>query len=149
MPSKTKQSEADKAREEAAKRTAALNEADATFREEVAKAAEKRDKARAKAGAPLSIAERAWDETKSDDDPLYRETALTHRQKLDDVVAAVRTSGNADVVGLEEFEARVVELLAEEGATPGAGGLVVADRAGRPTEEAAAAADKDASKKSK
>jgi hypothetical protein len=116
-----KKSAADKAAEEAAEQRAAINEADADFREAVAKATEKRDKAIEKAtkGKSGNVAEIAWNETKSDDDPLYKDCAVDHRRKLDDIVTAVRQTGNADVVGLEDFEAKVVELLKDRGEEPG------------------------------
>lgn len=141
MPSTKSQKEAEaaekaalKSAEEAAKKQAAVNEADAAFREDVRKAAEKRAKAREKAGANDNIAERAWNETKAEDDPVYGECALDFRQKLDAVVEAVRNTGNADVVGLEKFEERARQLLAEQGGEPGSTALVPADSAGRPTE---------------
>jgi hypothetical protein len=116
-----KKTEAEKAAEEAAERQNAINEADAAFREDVAKAAEKRDKAIAKAtkGMSTNVAEEAWNETKAEGDPEYRAVAADHRAKLDTVVEAIRTTGNADVVGLEAFEAKVVELLEKRGETPG------------------------------
>lgn len=99
------------------------NEIDAQFREDVAKAAEKRDKALAKLsrkpGHGGNIAEIAWNDTKAEEDPPYNAITADHRHKLDVVVDAVRTTGNADVAGLELFEARVVELLAEEKAATG------------------------------
>jgi hypothetical protein len=116
-----KKTEAEKAAEEAAERQNAINEADAAFREDVAKAAEKRDKAIAKAtkGMSTNVAEEAWNETKAEGDPEYRAVAADHRAKLDTVVEAIRTTGNADVVGLEAFEAKVVELLEKRGEMPG------------------------------
>jgi hypothetical protein len=101
---------------EAAKEEAKRADIDAAFREDVRKASEKRDKALAKLPSEKrgNIAEVAWNETKGDDDPVYADTAVDHRRKLDTVVQTVRETGNADVVGLEAFEERVKELLAEE-----------------------------------
>lgn len=131
---KTKETAAEKAARESAERTAAINEADAEFREDVAKAAAKRDKAIAKFKSP-NVAEQAWNETKSESDPDYNAVSGDFRQKLDNVVQSVKETGNADVVGLEEFEKRVVELLAEQGVPAGsAGALVPADMPGRPAE---------------
>jgi hypothetical protein len=102
--------------EEAAKLEAKENEINAEFREDVAKAVEKRDKALAKLPRKrgANTAEIAWNETKAEDDPAYNAIASDYRQKLDTVVQAIRETGNADVVGLEAFEERVKELLAEE-----------------------------------
>lgn len=103
---------------EAAEVQAKRNEIDAQFRADVAAAGEKRNKALAKLpaepGKGANIAELAWNQTKADDDPDYANTAGDHRRKLDTVVQAIRESGNADVVGLEAFEERVKELLADE-----------------------------------
>lgn len=102
---------------DAAKDEAKRNEIDAEFRDAVNKASEKRTKALAKLdskrGPGANIAEIAWNETKADEDPVYGDTTGEHRNKLAEVVRAVRETGNADVVGLEAFEARVAELLAE------------------------------------
>lgn len=102
--------------EESAKVEAKRNEIDAQFRDDVAKAAEKRDKALAKLPrrGTGNVAETAWNETKREEDPEYKNIAGEHRRKLDDVVNAVRETGNADVAGLEAFEERVKEVLAEE-----------------------------------
>lgn len=102
--------------QEAAKEEAKRAEVDTTFREDVRKAAEKRDKVLAKLPTTRrgNIAEVAWNETREDSDPVYADTAGDHRRKLDTVVQAVRETGNADVVGLEAFEEKVKELLAEE-----------------------------------
>lgn len=107
--------------QEAAKEEAKRTEIDAAFRDDVRKATEKRDKALAKLPSSKhgNIAETAWNETKGEDDPPYNETAADHRAKLDTVVQAVRETGNADVVGLEAFEERVRELLAEEAEAAG------------------------------
>lgn len=116
--------------QEAAKEEAKRTDIDATFREEVQKAADKRTKALAKLPSEKhrNIAETAWNETKAKEDPEYKDTAPDHRAKLDTVVQAIRESGNADVVGLEAFEEKVRELLAEE-----------AEAAGTPSKTAAAA----------
>ena len=115
---------------DAAKEEAKRSEIDAQFREDVRKAAEKRDKALAKLPAVKhgNIAETAWNDTKAKEDPIYADTAADHRRRLDTVVQAIRESGNADVVGLEAFEGRVKELLAEE-----------AEPAGTPSKTAAEA----------
>lgn len=116
-----KATDTEKAATEAAKVAAKRNEIDAQFREDVRKAAEKRDKALEKFGPRHggNIAEIAWNETKADEDPKYGDAAADHRRKLDTVVQAVRASGNADVVGLEAFEERVKELLADEAEAAG------------------------------
>lgn len=103
-----------KAAEEGAKEEAKRAEIDAKFRDDVRKAAEHRDKALAKLPRTGNIAEIAWNETKAEEDPEYNAVAGDFRQKLDTVVQAVRQTGNADVVGLEAFEEKVKELLAEE-----------------------------------
>lgn len=110
-----------KAADEAAKTEQKRNEIDAEFREDVHKAAEKRDKALAKLprAATANIAETAWNDTKAEDDPDYANTAADHRRKLDTAVQAIRESGNADIAGLEAFEERVKELLAEEAEAEG------------------------------
>ena len=90
------------------------NAADAQFREDVAKAAEKRDKALAKLPGSGNIAEEAWNSTKADEDPAYNAVAADHRAKLDTAVQTIRETGNADIVGLEAFEEKVKELLADE-----------------------------------
>lgn len=102
--------------QEAAKEEAKRTDIDATFRDDVRKASEKRDKALAKLPSSKhgNIAEVAWNETKTDEDPLYKDTVADHRAKLDTVVQAVRETGNADVVGLEAFEEKVKELLEED-----------------------------------
>lgn len=128
-----KETAAEKAGKESAARSAAIAEADATYREDVKAAGEKRAKALAKVPGTGNLAETAWANTKSDEDPAYNDLALDFRQKLDAVVDAVRTTGNAGVVGLEEFEAEVVKLLeAEKPSTA----LAVAT-GGRPAEPAA------------
>lgn len=101
---------------EAAKEEAKRTDIDAAFREDVRKAGEKRDKALAKLPSSKrgNIAETAWNDTKTDEDVPYNETAADFRARLDTVVQAVRETGNADVVGLEAFEERVKELLDEE-----------------------------------
>lgn len=120
--------EAEKARDEAieaAQETAEAEQTraqiDAKFREDMHKAAEKRDKALAKLpNAPgANIDEIAWNETKLDDDPPYNALTPEHRQKLRVVTDAVRATGNADVVGLEAYEARIRELLEGEKAPAG------------------------------
>lgn len=138
-----KKTVADKEAEEAAKQRAAIAEADADYREAVAKAAEKRDKAIEKAtdGKSGNVAETAWNETKAEEDPLYKDCAPDHRRKLDDIVTAVRQTGNADVVGFEDFEAKVLELLTERGESPAA---VAAEKAEKAADEA-----KDAKKAAK
>lgn len=137
-----KKSEADKAAEKAAERTNAINEADATFKEEVAKAAEKRAKAIEKVdGASTNLAEAAWDATKAEADPRYRDSAQSHRQKLDAAVVAIQQTGNADIVGLEEFEKEVKRLIAERGETIGEGALVASTGPGRGESETTAEAD--------
>lgn len=103
----------------AAKEAQIRQEADAEFREDVRKATEKRDKKLAKLKTGINIAEKAWNETKADDDPPYNAVSSDHKQKLDTIVQAVRETGNADVVGLEEFEARVKELVDEQGGPTG------------------------------
>lgn len=103
----------------AAKEAQIRQEADAEFREDVRKATEKRDKKLAKLTLGVNIAEKAWNETKAEDDPPYNAISSDHRQRLDTVVQAVRETGNADVVGLEEFEARVLELVKEQGGPTG------------------------------
>lgn len=100
--------------QEAAKTEQKRTDIDAKFREDVRKAAEHRDKALAKLPRSGNIAEIAWNETKAEGDPEYRDVAGDHRLKLDNVVQAVRETGNADVAGLEAFEEKVKELLAEE-----------------------------------
>lgn len=102
------------AAKEGAEVEAKRNEIDADFREGVQKLQEKRDKALAKLPRRGNIAEVAWNETKEEGDPPYNAVASDHRQKLDTIVQAVRETGNADVVGLEAFEERVKELLADE-----------------------------------
>lgn len=99
--------------EASAERTAALAEADSEFKDAVAKAGEARKKVLDAYPDAGNIAERAWNTTKRDDDVDYAAATLPFRQKLDTVVEAVRSSGNADVVGLEDFEAEVVRLLKE------------------------------------
>lgn len=133
----TKKLEADKAAEEARERETKRNEADTEFRETVRKAGEKRAKVYADTGAG-NIAEQAWNDTRDEDtDPPYNEISFTKRQQLDAVVEALRTSGNADVVGLEEFEARAKELLVESGVEPGSAGVVPGAGPGRGEEVAA------------
>lgn len=140
--------DADKAKEEAAKRVEAEQKIDAEFREAVAKATEKRDKALAKLSPGSNIAETAWNETKAEEDPLYKDSTADHRRKLDTVVEAVKTTGNADVVGLEDFEARVIELLAEAGTPAGTVAPFVASTAPPPPAPAQiAASDKKATAK--
>lgn len=123
--------EDEKAREEAVEEEQTRTEIDAAFHEDVAKASEKRNKALAKldkkAGRGGNIAEIAWNETKAEEDPVYASTAFDHRNKLNAAVDAIRTSGNADIVGLEAFEARVVELLKEEKEAVGTPTRVAAD----------------------
>ena len=132
MPDNKASSEAVKdakdARDEAIEKAQEATEAeqtraqiDAKFREDIQKATEKRDKALAKLpNAPgANLDEVAWNETKADDDPLYNALTPDHRQKLRVVSDAVRSTGNADVVGLEAYEARIVELLADEKAAAG------------------------------
>lgn len=112
--SSTKKSKADEAADEAAKRQAGITEADAAFREDVAKAADKRAKALAKLpGYSGNLAEEAWNETKAEGDPEYKDLATDFRQKLDTAVTAIEQTGNADIVGLEEFERVVVRLIAK------------------------------------
>lgn len=110
--------------QEAAEAEQTRAQIDADFRADVAKASEKRDKALAKldkktGGTGGNIDEIAWNETKAEDDPVYNALAPDHRQKLRAVTDAVRSTGNADVVGLEAYEARIVELLADEKAAAG------------------------------
>ncbi len=139
---------ADDAKKKATERAEGLSKADAEFRDAVAKAAKKRADAIAKLPGGGNIAETAWNETKADEDPEYNAVSSTFRAKLDDVVAAVRQTGNADVVGLEAFEARVVELLAEAGTPAGSGALVPTDD-GRDTTDAEEAADSTSTKRGK
>lgn len=114
------QTEAEKAAQKAAEDQAKRNQIEADFREDVAKAADKRAKALAKLDpASVNVAEQAWNDTKPEGEPDYNGITSTKKAQLDLVVDAVRTSGNADVVGLEDFEARVAELLVERGETPG------------------------------
>lgn len=89
---------------------------DTRFREDVNKAAEKRNKALSKLPAERrkNIAETAWNETKAEDDPDFNAVTPDHRAKLNYTVQTVRETGNADIVGLEAFEAKVKELLADE-----------------------------------
>jgi hypothetical protein len=141
----TKKSDKDTAREAAAEREQALAQADADFREDVAKAAAKRQKVLDKYPDQGNIAERAWNATKSEDDVEYKALAGEFKQKLDDVVTAVRETGNADVVGLEEFEAEVVRLLAELDVPTGT--ALVPSGPGREAADEAAAESTDASAK--
>lgn len=131
------QAELDKAAEVAAKDAQIRAEADAQFREDVAKAQEKRDKRLAKLSTGTDIVEQAWNETKADDDPPYNALAADHLQKLRAVETAVRETGNADVIGLEAFEERLRELINEQGGPTGTA-LVPSAASGRPeTEETA------------
>lgn len=108
-------SAADREMEEARERQARINEIDATFREEVKAAADRRAKALADLpGYSTNFAETAWNETKAEDDPLYADVSPDFRRKLDTAVDSIRNTGSADIVGLEAFEARVKELIAEE-----------------------------------
>lgn len=110
-----RRSAADEKKAEATERQAAINEIDATFREEVKAAADKRAAAMAELpGESTNMAETAWNETKSEEDPLYADLAMDFRAKVDVAFDAIKTTGNADIAGLEDFEARVKELLAEE-----------------------------------
>lgn len=113
LASDTKKAD-EKAAKEATERTAAIAKIDADFREEVKAASDKRTKALLKYPDLNNYAERAWNDTKSEEDATYAEVSLPYRQKLDAVVEAVKTTGNADVVGLEAFEERVRELIAAE-----------------------------------
>lgn len=118
---------ADKAAEKAAETEQKRAEIDQQYRDDVAKAGEKRAKALAKLPAHRgNIAEVAWDETKREEDPLYNAVAPDHRAKLDTAVQTIRESGNADIVGLEAFEERVKELLAEEAEAEGTPSKVAA-----------------------
>lgn len=107
------QTEADKAAKEAAERKAAIDKADADFKEAVAKAAEARDKVLEKYPDLGNVAEAAWNDTKLEEDPLYKDVAFTKREQLNAAVDTIKQTGNADIVGLEEFEKRAVELLKE------------------------------------
>lgn len=89
-------------------------EADAEFRETVQKAADKRAKRLAKLPAGANVAEQAWNETKDELDPLYNAVTPDHKFKLDTAVDHIRRTGSADIAGLEAFEARVKELIADE-----------------------------------
>jgi hypothetical protein len=113
--------EAVEAAQESVEVEATRADIDRKFREDVAKAAEKRDKALAKLpNAPgANLDEIAWNETKADDDPVYAALVPDFKQKLHTVTEAVRATGNADVVGLEAYEARIVELLEDEKAAAG------------------------------
>lgn len=113
MATTKSQTEADKAAKEAAERKAAIDKADADFKAAVVKAAEAREKVLEKYPDLGNVAEAAWNETKVEEDPPYKDVTLDKRQKLDSVVDTIKTTGNADVVGLEDFEARVIELLKE------------------------------------
>lgn len=105
-----------------AKRTAALAEADAKFTEAVAKAAADRKKVYDAYPDSGNFAERSWNATKGDDDVPYDEVASTFRGKLDTAVDTIKATGNADIAGLEDFEAEVVRLLKE--ANEPVGGVV-------------------------
>lgn len=107
------QTEAEKAQKEALERRTAIAEADQDFRDAVKKAAEARDKVLEKYPDLGNVAEAAWNETKAEEGPLYKDVALTFRFKLDSTVDTIKQTGNADEIGLEEFEKRVVELLKE------------------------------------
>lgn len=107
------QKEAEKVAKEAGERKAALDKADADFREAVAKGAEAREKIREKYPDLGNVAELAWNETKPVTDPDYVGCSLTFRQKLDATVDTIKATGNADEIGLKDFEKRVVELLVE------------------------------------
>lgn len=135
MPKKTVKAEVDKV-EEAAKVVAKKAEIDKEFQDTVAKAAEERNAKLAK--LPITpgtnIAEQAWNETKADEDPVYGACAFEHRAKLDTAVDSIKRSGSADIAGLEDFEVRVKELLAEVDSTTKPTALVPADSAGRPAE---------------
>lgn len=110
---KTEKSKKQEALDYAAKRTAALKEADAKLAEAFAKAIEARDKVYAEWPDANNFAEIAWNNTKVDEDPLYKDVASPFRAKLDDAAATIRTTGNADIVGLEDFEVEVKRLLEE------------------------------------
>lgn len=124
--------------QKAAKAAQERSEADTEFREAVQKAAEKRAKRLEKLGG-TSIAEKAWNETKAEEDPPYAQVSGDFRQKLDAIVATIRETGNADVVGLEAFEERVKELVAEEGG-PATGLDTTAGPKGEAEEDTSAAA---------
>lgn len=99
---------------DSAQTEAKRNAADAQFREDVAKAVEKRDKALAKLPGGGNVAETAWNETKADEDPAYNAVASDFRGKLDAAVRSITETKSAGIAGLEAFEARVKELLAKE-----------------------------------
>lgn len=102
---KAAQEKADEAKEKAAERQAALAQADTDFREAVAEAAAERQKVYdeyAEDGG--NIAERAWNETKLDEDPDYNAVAADHRRKLDVAVDSIRTTGSAGIAGLEDAD---------------------------------------------
>lgn len=104
--------------EEAAKAAAERKQIEADLQEDVNTAVAKHDAALAELPGG-SVAERAWNATKADDDPVYREISSVKKQQLAEVEEAVRRTGNADVVGLEAYEAEVKRLLEAEGITPG------------------------------
>lgn len=126
-----RRTKADEAAEAARERQAKIAEIDTTFKDAVKAAADERAEALAELNEDFpstNIAEQAWNETKAEADPLYADVAADFRQKLDVTVDTIKGTGNADEVGLEDFEARVKELLAEEDpnaetATKGKGAL--------------------------
>lgn len=128
---KKKLTDAEKLREEAAKNEAARAEADAKYREAVAKAGEERQKTLDKLpDSAGNIAEVAWNDTKEEADPLYASCAALHRQKLDAALVAIEATGTAGIQGLEDYEARVLELLAERKIPIGGTALVPTDSDG-------------------
>lgn len=118
-PAERVASQRDKDAKLAAKEAEKRQEIDAEFREDVRKAAEKRDKALSKLKTGRNLAEIAWNKTKAEEDPAYNAVDSTFRERLNTVVQTIRETGNADVVGLEAFEAEVKELVAEEGGPTG------------------------------
>jgi hypothetical protein len=106
-------SKTDEAREYAEERRIAITEADTAFHADVAKAAEKRDKVYADYPDKSNLAEMAWNATKTDDDPLYKDVVGDFRRKLDFAAETVRATGNADIAGLEAFEAEIKRLLTD------------------------------------
>lgn len=111
---KTKKTRDEEILEYADKRRKAVADADAEFQDTVAKAADKRKKALDKFPDTGNFAERAWNSTKADSDPVYDEVTPDFRRKLDTAVDAIRTTGSANIAGLEDFEVEVKKLLAAE-----------------------------------
>lgn len=118
---KKAQDDAQAQKDYAAEKQAAIAEADAEFQKAVEEAAAARQEVLDQYPDESNIAERAWNQTKSDEDPLYKDTTATHRHRLTTAVDSIRTTGTAGIEGLQEFEARAIELLAEAGTPAGSG----------------------------